>query len=128
MKFTKVTAGHYVTADGTYAVTADGYGYVSEAERNGSGINCGITGGEWAVVHDAQGRLRADHNVGENIDWFPTKREAVAAAVEYAQGAAHRSAYAETVRAANAAHTAERAARQAAAAARRAAQPEDDED
>lgn len=79
MKFTKIAAGHYATEDGTYAVVVDGYSYVSEAERNGSGIMAGITGGEWAAVHDPQGRLRTDHNAGHNIDWFPTKRQAVAA-------------------------------------------------
>jgi hypothetical protein len=114
MKFTKIAAGHYATADGTYAVIADGYGYVTEAERDGSGIHAGITGGEWAFVRDGQGRLRSDHNVGENIDWFPTKREAVAAAIADAQGAAQRVAHADAVRQANAARNAERAERQAA--------------
>ncbi len=34
-------------------------------------------GGEWAAVVDPRGRLRDDHNAGENLDWFPTKKAAV---------------------------------------------------
>lgn len=70
---TKVTRGWYASADGTWAVVVDGY-TPSAALRDEEFI----TGGEWAVVHDPEGRLREDHNAGENLDWFPTKREAVA--------------------------------------------------
>lgn len=79
MKFTKVEAGWYATADGQWAVVIDGYGHVSNADRDGDGLLAGVTGNEWAAVHDPAGRLREDHNAGSNIDWFDTKREAVAA-------------------------------------------------
>ena len=77
LRLTKVTAGWYATEDGTMAVINDGIGYVTIAEREGSGISAGITGGEWAPIIDPQGRLRQDNGVGQNMDWFSTKREAV---------------------------------------------------
>lgn len=79
LKFTKVQAGWYATEDGTYAVVNDGIGYVTIEERDGSGLLAGVTGDEWGAVHDAQGRLRINSNDGDNIDWFDTKRDAVAA-------------------------------------------------
>ena len=42
------------------------------------GILAGVTGDEWAAVFDPRGRLREDHGAGDNLDWFDTKREAVA--------------------------------------------------
>jgi hypothetical protein len=37
-----------------------------------------VTGDEWAAAFDPRGRLREDHGAGDNLDWFDTKREAVA--------------------------------------------------
>lgn len=75
MKFTKIEAGHYATEDGRYAVVSDGYspGYIRDEYGDVMGV-----GGEWAAVYDPHGGLRTDHNAGENLNWFPTKREAVA--------------------------------------------------
>lgn len=78
MKFTKVQKGWYATEDGHWAVVTDGIGYVSQAQREGDGLLCGVTGNEWAAVFDPKGRLREDHKAGDNLDWFDTKREAVA--------------------------------------------------
>lgn len=77
LKFTKIEAGHYASTDGHYGVVSDGYGYIPKAEREGFGVCAGITGGEWAAVYDPAGNLRDAHNDGDNLDWFPTKREAV---------------------------------------------------
>lgn len=77
-KLTRVTAGHYATVDGTVAIVNDGLGRVPQSERDGSGIRAGVTGNEWAVVQDPEGRLREDHNGGDHHgDWFDTKREAI---------------------------------------------------
>ena len=78
MKFTKVRAGWYATPDGQWAAINDGLGYVSVAERDGSGVMAGITGDQWAAVFDGNGCLRDDEHAGETLDWFDTKREAVA--------------------------------------------------
>ncbi len=76
-KFTKVERGWYATADGKYAVVVDGYEPSQSVGADRSGYE-GFQGGEWALVHDPRGNLREDHN-GTNLDWFSTKREAVAA-------------------------------------------------
>ena len=83
-RFTKVEAGWYATEDGTYAVVSDGYekgAHIGSTGdwKNGSGYE-GFIGGEWALVSDPKGRLRTNPELGENLDWFSTKREAVAAA------------------------------------------------
>jgi hypothetical protein len=72
LKLTKVARGWYATADGIWAVVIDGY-TPSAVLRDEEFID----GGEWAAVHDPHGNLRVNHNDGTNIDWFPTKREAV---------------------------------------------------
>lgn len=77
MKFTKVRAGWWATEDGTAAVIVDGFGFVSQADRDGGGVLAGVTGSEWSAVIDPSGGLRKDNNSGETLDWFPTKREAV---------------------------------------------------
>ena len=77
MKFTKISAGWYATPDGRYAVVIDGLPYVTIAEREGQGINAGITGGEWSANFDSSGRLREDNNVGIKIGWSDTKRDAI---------------------------------------------------
>jgi len=75
----KVQAGLYVSDDGQWAVAADGYEAIrSVAAEAGTGYE-GFQGGEWAVVYDARGRLGDDPGLGDNLDWFSTKREAVAA-------------------------------------------------
>lgn len=73
---TKVRAGWYASADGRWAVVSDGYPDSGSVAADRSGYD-GFQGGEWAVVFDGEGRLRDDHNVGDNLDWLPTKREAV---------------------------------------------------
>jgi hypothetical protein len=83
MKFTKVQAGWYATADGTVAVISDGYTPIAQRDRDGSGVAAGITVGEWAVVTDDAGRMRSEHNAGITHDWFPTKREAIDAAPRF---------------------------------------------
>lgn len=84
MKFTKIEAGWYATEDGRYAVVIDGYKPSAELRDQEF-----ITGGEWATVFDGRGGLRENHNAGENLDWFSTKREAVAHA-EYTAAARER--------------------------------------
>jgi hypothetical protein len=85
VRFTKVARGWYATEDGRYAVVADGYEgslsvgadvNYSRHSKAGGGYG-GFQGGEWALVYDPAGGLRESHNAGTNVDWFPTKREAV---------------------------------------------------
>lgn len=83
IKFHRIAAGHYATDDGKWAVVSDGYSPSQSIGADNTGYE-GFTGGEWAAVYDPQGRLRESHNAGENLDWFPTKREAVAFAVKEA--------------------------------------------
>lgn len=83
MTFTKIARGWYATADGRYAIVIDGYEHISGADREGDGVAAGLTGREWALAFDPGGRLRRDHNAGENLDWFTTKRAAVAAAASF---------------------------------------------
>ena len=68
-------AGLYVSTDGRYAVAHDGYPARSDIGADASGYE-GFIGGEWAAV-----LTRTD----ENLDWFKTKREAVAYLNEYAR-------------------------------------------
>jgi hypothetical protein len=70
--FTKVAAGHYATADGRWAAVSDGYAKGQYA------IDHEAVGGEWAACFDPNGGLRDSHQAGENLEWFPTKREAIA--------------------------------------------------
>ena len=65
--------GRQVSTDGNWAVESDGYGYISQADREGSGVAAGVTGGEWAAID-----LTRDKPRGLNMDWFPTMREAKA--------------------------------------------------
>ena len=86
-KFTKVRAGWYATEDGKWAVVSDGYeksnsvGAESGMTVHGAWSYEGFVGGEWALVFDPRGNLREDSASGgsENLDWYPTKREAVEA-------------------------------------------------
>ena len=80
MKFTKVRAGHYATEDGRYAVIVDGYTPSAQLYAEES-----ITGGEWAACFDGEGRLRDDHQVGETLEWYATKREAIAESERHAR-------------------------------------------
>lgn len=59
--------GRQVSTDGRFAVQSDGYtpGYLRD-ERDGSILG---DGGEWAAI-----LIETD----ENLDWFPTMREAKA--------------------------------------------------
>jgi len=83
MKFNRIAAGHYATEDGCYAVVSDGFGYVSNEQRDGEGLLAGVTGQEWAAVGSSTGGLREDHNAGENLGWYNTKREAVVACEDH---------------------------------------------
>lgn len=82
IKLTKVTRGWYASADGKVAVEVDG---LPRGVKQGWDDHNGVfhddfgVGGEWSVVFDAEGRLREDTSRGHILDWFPTKREAVAA-------------------------------------------------
>jgi hypothetical protein len=62
----------------------DGTGYVTIEAREGSGVQCGCDDDGWSLSFDKHGRLRDDHNAGETLDWFDTKREAVIAANHHA--------------------------------------------
>jgi hypothetical protein len=73
----KVRAGWYASLDGKWAVVSDGYPAIASVDAESATGYDGFQGGEWAVVYDAQGRLREDHNQGDNLDWLPTKRQAV---------------------------------------------------
>lgn len=73
LKFTKVQAGWYATEDGRYAVVSEGMNYVNADGRSDGADNDG-----WSASFDPNGQLRTDHNAGENLDWFDTKKEAIA--------------------------------------------------
>lgn len=64
VKLNKIEAGWYASEDGRWAA-------VSAHCTNAEGDNY-TTAVEWAAVHDPRGRLREDHNVGENFDWCDT--------------------------------------------------------
>jgi hypothetical protein len=81
LKFTKVAAGHYATADGRFAVVVDGYTPSAELLELES-----ITGGEWAACFDGGGNLRVNHQAGATLDWYATKRAAIAACEDAARG------------------------------------------
>lgn len=83
IKLSKIAAGHYAAADGRYAVVADGYTAVVSVGADNTGYE-GFQGGEWAAIHDPAGQLRVDHQAGETLDWFPTKRDAVACVQRHA--------------------------------------------
>ncbi len=71
MIFKKVTAGHYASEDGLYSVQKDNTGYVTIDERDGFGVNCGCDDDGWCAVF------------GEDVlDWYDTKKQAVAACEE----------------------------------------------
>lgn len=75
LALTKVARGWYATQDGRYAAVADGYEPRQHVGAHGDYE--GFIAGEWAAVYDPAGRLRTEHNAGENLDWYPTKRQAV---------------------------------------------------
>lgn len=70
--FHKIKAGHYATADGKYEIIRDVTGYVSQSERDGDGVLAGCDDDGWALVCE-----------GVNIDWFDTKRDAIAYYMHY---------------------------------------------
>jgi hypothetical protein len=82
LTFNRIARGHQATPDGRYAVVQDGYapGYIVDPLALANGANRSEAadgyGGEWAAVYSPNGGLREDHNAGDNIDWFPTAREA----------------------------------------------------
>lgn len=73
LKFKKVQRGLYVSTDGRYAVAHDGYPAIQSVGADSHYE--GFIGGEWAAV-----LTRTD----ENLDWFKTKREAVAYCQQHA--------------------------------------------
>lgn len=81
----KVTSGYYVSPDGKYAAMSDGMPSIPLKDLEGSGVAAGITGSEWATVHDPNGELFEDSGAGDNLDWFDTKKEAVDYAVKHAK-------------------------------------------
>lgn len=85
----KVERGYYVAVGTPYAVVADGYepGQHVGASRDfdhhtGQGQYEGFIAGEWAAVRFynviESVEQAPNHNDGDNLDWFDTKREAVA--------------------------------------------------
>lgn len=75
-RFSKVEAGWYATENGEWAVIIEvgGGSYVNKYSQDVDGeANDG-----WALVADKGGALRTDHHAGETLDWYPTKRAAVA--------------------------------------------------
>jgi hypothetical protein len=82
MKFNRIARGHQATPDGRYAVVIDGYSPIKSAGAEGDYE--GFQGGEWAAIFDPNGELRDDHNAGQNLDWYPTAREAKAACQRHA--------------------------------------------
>lgn len=78
-RWIKIARGHYRLEGTPYSVQSDGY---DRSQSISADANYeGFTGGEWAVIrhHDeTQAILFPDG--GENLDWFPTMREARAAA------------------------------------------------
>ncbi len=79
MKFQKVEAGWYATEDGRFAVVIEcgGYSNTHDREDNGEG-NDG-----WALCFSPGGELLKDHQSGETLEWFNTKREAIAHSDSY---------------------------------------------
>jgi hypothetical protein len=68
MKFKRVEAGLYRNEMG-YEVQRDATGYVTIEAREGDGIACGCDDDGWSLA------------LGDDVlDWYDTKREAVAAA------------------------------------------------
>jgi hypothetical protein len=56
--------GRQVSTDGRYAVQVDGWKPTSQADQD----NMGVVGGEWAAVDMSR--------PNDNMDWFPTMRDA----------------------------------------------------
>lgn len=79
LKWHRDRPGRQVSTDGRFAVESDGLPPISQRDREGSGMEAGITGGEWAAILIA---------TDDNLDWFPTMREAKAACQDYADRAA----------------------------------------
>lgn len=74
MKFKKVEAGLYRSEDGLYEVERDPTGYVTIEQREGDGLLAGCDDDGWSAT------------CGDDvIDWFPTKREAVAECERHAR-------------------------------------------
>lgn len=78
LTFTKIRAGFYATPDGRYAAQRDVTGYVTIEDREGSGVRAGCDDDGWSLSFDRDGRLRSDQDAGELLDWFETKRAAIA--------------------------------------------------
>jgi hypothetical protein len=74
VKFKKVEAGLYVSEDGLWEVQRDPTGYVTIDQRDGDGLLAGCDDDGWSLASG-----------DEVIDWFDTKREAIAAAERLAQ-------------------------------------------
>ena len=78
-KWTKIERGFY-RLDGTlYAVQSDGYQPSKHIGAEESTGYEGFAGGEWAVIR-YRDEADAKRHGGENLDWFPTMREARAEA------------------------------------------------
>lgn len=88
MQWKRAGRGRQVTTCGHWAVETDGYapgqhvGADTNFDRhdpNTTGYE-GFIGGEWATIHHPAGDAATNRNGGETQDWFPTMREAKAAA------------------------------------------------
>ena len=81
LKFKRDRPGRRISTCGRFAVESDGMAPVSQADRDGSGVMAGVTGGEWCFVPmTAEAAAACNGHVDEPRDWFPTMREAKEAA------------------------------------------------
>jgi hypothetical protein len=72
LTFNRIRPGWQATPDGRFAV-------ISEVVFAGGDDGKWVTSDtEWAACFDRNGKLRESNNAGENLDWFPTAREAKA--------------------------------------------------
>jgi hypothetical protein len=72
-KWTKIERGFYRLEGTLYAVQSDGY---SPSKSIGADANYeGFIGGEWAAIR-YRDEAEAARQDGDNLDWFPTMREA----------------------------------------------------
>lgn len=86
-KWIKIDRGFYGLTGTPYAVQADGYEPSKSVGAEGAHLTHdgrvhggyeGFTGGEWAAIHYGEVEAWRDAGIddGENLNWFPTMREA----------------------------------------------------
>lgn len=74
-KWTKVEAGFYRLEGTLYAVQSDGMERIQSVGREENTGYEGFQGGEWATIKYKDEADR-DRCGGDNLDWYPTMREA----------------------------------------------------